>query len=63
MDKVYFSNCFDPKQWSSEDCGILTVFLVPKHWWSIREWNLAWSLRARFLEQMMRMMNENPGQK
>lgn len=57
MNKVYFSHCFDPNHWKSDECGVLTVFLVPKHWWSIGEWKFALSLRTRFLEHMAKMLN------
>ena len=58
MNKVYWSHCFDPNHWKDSNCGVLTVLLIPKRWWSFEDWKFSFSLRARFLEHMAKMMNE-----
>ena len=57
-NKLYFSHCFDPEHWKDDGCGILNVLLIPKRWWSIKEWKFALSLRSRFLEHMMKMIGQ-----
>lgn len=43
MNMVYFSNIEDKDSWmgSGDSGGILKVWVVPKKWWSIKEWKIA----------------------
>ena len=60
MNKVYWSKVFDPTDWNCRDFGVLTVWIVPKRWWSVKEWKFAYSLRAKFIERLMfNLNNEN----
>lgn len=54
MDRVYFSKNLDPTSWEGEDYGCLSFLLIPSKWWSIKEWQFAWSLRRTMLERLMR---------
>lgn len=56
-DKVYWSEQPDPKKWFGSG-DYLTFFLVPRRWWSIKEWKLANSLRAEMLRKYALLLGE-----
>ena len=45
-EKIYFSNCVS-EDWS-DSCNTMKMILIPKKWWSIKEWNLAKSFMKSF---------------
>ena len=40
-NRFYFSNIPDENSWSSNDNNEMRMILLPKKWWSIKEWKLA----------------------
>ena len=46
MSKFYWSS--DPAIGIKDTYGCFSYFLIPKKWWSIREWKLAFSFRNNF---------------
>ena len=38
--RVYFSNKEDPDSWNC-NAGTINVILIPKKWWSLKEWKMA----------------------
>ena len=57
MNKLYWSKTFDPTNWA-RDADFLTIYLVPKRWWSWRSWKFAYSVRARMLECLNNKINK-----
>jgi hypothetical protein len=43
--KVYFSNVKDPAVGWEDSSDYMTVWLMPRKWWSIMAWKLAFGLR------------------
>lgn len=41
MDKLYFSKALDLSSWKDKDTDYMTLFLVPRRWWSIKDWRFA----------------------
>lgn len=50
MSKIYFSEIPDAGDWIKEnDSGIMNIILIPKRWWSIKDWKIALDFRKNFV--------------
>lgn len=49
--RFYWTKNKDANSWNN--FSYLTFIIIPRHWWSIKGWKFAWSLRAEFLERIM----------
>ena len=47
MNKVWFSNVED--SWDSPESGKLKVIIIPKKWWSLRSWKIAFEFSRDFV--------------
>ena len=58
--RIYFSDMSDAERWTA-DSSFATFVLIPRQWWLLSAWTLAWHLRSAFLNTLMRQTTRPPG--